>query len=112
MTTRRRETDIQRRQFLQFVCGSVGVWSAGAGAQSRYPRNVVMLATHSSPGGGSDVFLREMAPHLSRILGATVVVDNIAGGSGAKAMATVAAGEAGRRASSTRRRRRSSTRRS
>jgi tripartite-type tricarboxylate transporter receptor subunit TctC len=49
-----------------------------------------MLATHSSPGGGSDVFLRVMAPHLSRILGATVVVDNIAGGSGAKAMATVA----------------------
>lgn len=49
-----------------------------------------MLATHSSPGGGSDVFLREMAPYLTRIMGITVVVDNIAGGSGAKAMATVA----------------------
>jgi tripartite-type tricarboxylate transporter receptor subunit TctC len=59
-------------------------------AQSRYPKNVVMLATHSSPGGGSDVFLREMAPHLSRIMGVTLVVDNIPGGSGAKAMATVA----------------------
>jgi putative tricarboxylic transport membrane protein len=81
---------MQRRQFLLSVCGAVAVWSDGSGAQSRYPRNVVTLATHSSPGGGSDVFLRVMAPHLSRILGATVVVDNIAGGSGAKAMATVA----------------------
>jgi tripartite-type tricarboxylate transporter receptor subunit TctC len=49
-----------------------------------------MLATHSSPGGGSDVFLREMAPHLSRIMGVTVVVDNIQGGSGARAMLALA----------------------
>jgi tripartite-type tricarboxylate transporter receptor subunit TctC len=59
-------------------------------ARPAYPRNVVMLTTHSSPGGGSDVFLREMAPHLSRVLGAKVVVDNMAGGSGARAMATLA----------------------
>jgi putative tricarboxylic transport membrane protein len=59
-------------------------------AQARYPKRVVMLATHSSPGGGSDVFLREMAPHLSRIMGVTVIVDNIQGGSGARAMVAVA----------------------
>jgi putative tricarboxylic transport membrane protein len=59
-------------------------------AQGRYPKNVVTLATHSSPGGGSDVFLREMAPHLSRILGVTVVVDNLQGGSGARAMIALA----------------------
>ena len=49
-----------------------------------------MLVTHSSPGGGSDVFLREMAPHLGRVMGVTVVVDNVTGGSGARAMATLA----------------------
>jgi tripartite-type tricarboxylate transporter receptor subunit TctC len=59
-------------------------------AQSRYPKSVVMLATHSSPGGGSDVFLREMAPHLARVMGVKIVVDNLAGGSGAKAMAVLA----------------------
>jgi putative tricarboxylic transport membrane protein len=59
-------------------------------AQSRYPKSVVMLATHSTPGGGSDVFLREMAPHLARVMGVKVVVDNLAGGSGAKAMAVLA----------------------
>ena len=54
------------------------------------PRNVVTLVTHSSPGGGSDVFLRELVPHLTRIMGGTFVVDNIQGGSGARALATVA----------------------
>jgi tripartite-type tricarboxylate transporter receptor subunit TctC len=53
-------------------------------------RRVVRLVTHSSPGGGSDVFLREMIPHLTRIMGGTFIVENIQGGSGAKAMATVA----------------------
>ena len=48
---------------------------------------VVTLVTHSSPGGGSDVFLRSMAPHLSRILNETLIVENVEGGSGAKAMA-------------------------
>jgi tripartite-type tricarboxylate transporter receptor subunit TctC len=51
---------------------------------------VVTLVTHSSPGGGSDVFLRSMAPHLSRILNETLIVENVEGGSGAKAMAQLA----------------------
>jgi putative tricarboxylic transport membrane protein len=51
---------------------------------------VVTLITHSSPGGGSDVFLRSMAPHLSRILHETMIVENVEGGSGAKAMAQLA----------------------
>ena len=59
-------------------------------AQSKYPKDTVTLATHSSPGGGSDIFLREIAPYLTKALGVTVVVDNIQGGSGAKAMAEIA----------------------
>jgi putative tricarboxylic transport membrane protein len=59
-------------------------------AQATYPKRVVMLVTHSSPGGGSDVFLRELAPHLGRVMGVTFVVDNVTGGSGARAMATLA----------------------
>ena len=51
---------------------------------------VVTLITHSSPGGGSDVFLRSMVPHLSRIMQATMIVENVEGGSGAKAMAQLA----------------------
>jgi putative tricarboxylic transport membrane protein len=52
--------------------------------------DVVKLVTHSSPGGGSDVFLRSMAPHLSRIMNVTMIVENVEGGSGARAMAELA----------------------
>jgi tripartite-type tricarboxylate transporter receptor subunit TctC len=64
---------------------------AGAAmAAEDYPAPVVKLVTHSSPGGGSDVFLREMLPYLQSYLGPKLVVENVTGGSGAKAMASVA----------------------
>ena len=72
------------------MLAAVVVGAAAADAQARYPASTVILTTHSTPGGGSDVFLREMAPHLSRIMGVTVVVDNVAGGSGARAVAAIA----------------------
>jgi putative tricarboxylic transport membrane protein len=55
-----------------------------------YPVRVVTLVTHSSPGGGSDVFLREMTRYLRKYIDATFVVENVEGGSGAKAMSRVA----------------------
>jgi len=58
-------------------------------AQSNYPVSPVTLVTHSSPGGGSDVFLRELVKHLTPVMGTTFTVDNVRGGSGAKAMAKV-----------------------
>jgi tripartite-type tricarboxylate transporter receptor subunit TctC len=59
-------------------------------AQSRYPVPNVTLVTHSSPGGGSDVFLRELIKHLQPVMGATFAVENVRGGSGATAVARVA----------------------
>jgi putative tricarboxylic transport membrane protein len=82
---------VTRREFFGVAGATLLPAAALAQAgQAKYPKSTVLLSTHSSPGGGSDVFLREMAPYLSRIMGINVVVDNIAGGSGAKAMATVA----------------------
>jgi tripartite-type tricarboxylate transporter receptor subunit TctC len=69
-----------------FLLVGAGCRAAGDGRG-----RVLTLVTHSSPGGGSDVFLREMAPHLGRIMGRTVVVDNLQGGSGARALAALAA---------------------
>jgi len=68
----------------------VAVVASACSAASPESRRVVALVTHSSPGGGSDVFLREMIPHLTRVMGGTFIVQNIQGGSGAKAMAQVA----------------------
>jgi tripartite-type tricarboxylate transporter receptor subunit TctC len=66
--------------------------SLPASAQDKiaYPHKVVTLVTHSSPGGGSDVFLRDMTKYLKEIVDADFVVENVSGGSGAKAMAYMA----------------------
>ncbi|MCJ8518509.1 tripartite-type tricarboxylate transporter receptor subunit TctC [Pseudorhizobium tarimense] len=68
------------------------VWAGGLNsAQAQeYPVDTVTLITHSSPGGGSDVFLRELSRYLAPYLGANVIVENVSGGSGAKAMAQLA----------------------
>ena len=55
-----------------------------------YPVKLVALVTHSSPGGGSDVFLREMVKVLPKYIDATFIVENVQGGSGARAMSKVA----------------------
>jgi tripartite-type tricarboxylate transporter receptor subunit TctC len=59
-----------------------------------YPVRVVTLVTHSSPGGGSDVFLRELTRYLLKYIDATFIVENAEGGSGAKAMSRVASARA------------------
>ena len=78
---------------LYLVCAvAAAVWAGGltAAQAQEYPVDTVTLVTHSSPGGGSDVFLRELSRYLSPYLGANVIVENVSGGSGAKAMAQLA----------------------
>jgi putative tricarboxylic transport membrane protein len=75
------------RKFGLVVCAALLMAWGCAGAGERGA--VTIIVTHSSPGGGSDIFLREMVPHLTRIMGGTFVVDNVQGGSGAKAIAVV-----------------------
>lgn len=63
---------------------------AQAQAQAAYPVNRVTLVTHSSPGGGTDLFLRELTQHLTPLMKTSFSVENIRGGSGATAVAHVA----------------------
>ena len=78
------------RSVLCALAGLTLAFAAQAQTAPKYPKDTVILATHSSPGGGSDVFLREMAPHLTRVMGVNFAIENISGGSGAKAMAVLA----------------------
>lgn len=66
--------------------------AASTSAQDKipYPHRVVTLVTHSSAGGGSDVLLRDMTKYLKRVIEADFVVENVTGGSSAKAMAFMA----------------------
>ena len=76
--------------FGSLLAATLGVPPAALGQTGSYPHSRVTLVTHSSAGGGSDVFLRELAKHLGPIMGTTFVVENVTGGSGARAMAHVA----------------------
>lgn len=64
--------------------------AAGSASAQEYPINPVTLVTHSSAGGGTDVFLREMSGFLGKAMGTTFVVENVTGGSGSNAMAKLA----------------------
>ena len=75
------------------VCAFVlALATSAAQAQAPYPHSRVTLVTHSSPGGGTDLFLRELSTHLAPIMKTQFAVENTRGGSGAKAVAQVAAG--------------------
>ncbi|MAY01397.1 MAG: hypothetical protein CMQ38_00290 [Gammaproteobacteria bacterium] len=81
------------------ACGgdsSQGSQAAENGIQagsSNYPVATITILTHSRPGGGSDVFLRELSRYLAPELGANIIVKNVTGGSGASALAELARAE-------------------
>ena len=75
---------------IGLLAGPMLAASESMSAEVDYPHDTVTLITHSSPGGGTDVFLREMVKHLGPIMGVDFVVENVRGGSGAKAMAFLA----------------------
>jgi len=87
---------IDKRRFLlgSAALAATGLVLPRAEAQTAtaaaYPHKVVTLVTHSSPGAGSDVVLREMLKYLQKYIAATFVIENDEGGSGAKAVARVA----------------------
>ena len=68
---------------------SVTLMMAGM-AIAAYPTKPVVLITHSSPGAGGDIFLRNLTKHMEPYLGgASLVVENKAGGGGAIALNAV-----------------------
>jgi putative tricarboxylic transport membrane protein len=77
---------------LGLAFGAITSVHAQASNAPAYPVSRVTLVTHSSPGGGTDVFLREMIKYISPIMKTNMAVENIRGGSGAKAIAHVAKG--------------------
>src|SRR5690606_3142544 len=76
--------------FAGALAGLALVAGEARSADIQYPHDTVTLVTHSSPGAGTDVLLREMVKYLGPITGVDFVVENVRGGSGAKARAYLA----------------------
>lgn len=64
--------------------------SASAAVAADWPPRSVTLVTHSSPGGGGDIMLRNLSRTLEERFGVTTTVENRVGGSGAVAMTWLA----------------------
>jgi len=86
------ETDLVKKTITTLFAAAGFALAVGAAKAEpvAYPHKVVTLITHSSPGAGSDIFLRELAKQLPRFINATFVVENVNGGSGARAMTKIA----------------------
>lgn len=70
-----------------FLLSFVGIAHSQA---IEYPHSVTTIVTHSSPGGGSDIFLRTLINYLDEYIDTTFIVENVRGGSSARAIARVA----------------------
>ena len=58
----------------------LGLLATPAAAQANYPNRTVRIVVPATPGGGSDLFARLAAQHLSAVLGQQFVIDNRPGG--------------------------------
>ena len=85
---------LRSKRFISLVLISMLILGLASAAQAKYPVSNVTLITHSSPGAGTDVFLRNAIKYLGPIMGTNFVVENIKGGSGAKAIAKLIASPA------------------
>jgi tripartite-type tricarboxylate transporter receptor subunit TctC len=63
----------------------------GEDAASTFPENDIRLIIQANPGGGSDLSSRALATELEKILGVSIIPENMPGAAGALAMEYVGA---------------------
>lgn len=81
----------RRAVIISAIAGGAAGWlPATSGAQENYPSRSVTLLVGFSPGGGTDIIARLLAPSLQARFGQAIAVENRAGASGTLAAAAVA----------------------
>ncbi|BCJ91261.1 exported protein [Terrihabitans soli] len=89
---------LHRKGVLALASGVLFALAGSAFAQDpaypAYPHKTVTLITSSGPGGGGDVFLRNLVKTLGPKWGINFVVENVPGSGGANAMRRIVEGPA------------------
>lgn len=74
---------MQRRDFNRLLALSTVALAIPGRAAAAYPDRPISIIVPFPAGGPSDTGARRIAPHLTRLLGQPVVVDNVSGAGGA-----------------------------
>ena len=64
------------------VTATMAVIGAGAASAQTWPAKPVRMVVPWPPGGANDILGRELAEHMTRLLGQQVIVDNRGGANG------------------------------
>src|SRR6266478_860456 len=77
------KTRFPRRDFLHLVAGVAAVLAVSQPAHAQgYPSRPITMIVPFPAGGGTDVNARIASEHMSRTLGQSIVIENIAGAGG------------------------------
>ena len=73
---------MKNTKFAAFLLATSAIFSLVNAAQAEFPDRPINLIAPFNAGGGTDLLLRAIAPHLADALGGDTYVSNMAGGSG------------------------------
>ena len=78
------------KSFLKTIVFLGAALASGYVHAQTYPDRPIKLVVGFAPGGGTDLVARAMAPHLGKLLGQSIVIENKPGAGGATAASFVA----------------------
>ncbi len=88
-----KRTSIALSAFAAAAAMLLTVPSHAQDAAAFYKGKTVRILVGYGPGGGYDAYARMIAPHLDKVMGATVIVENLPGAGGINALNRVYAGQ-------------------